>query len=166
MVDVVDPATRSRMMAGIRGKDTKPELLVRSALHKRGFRFALHSAGFPGRPDIVLPKWRVAIFVHGCFWHWHGCRLSKLPSTNIQFWKTKLSSNQYRDELSQLSLVSAGWRMAVIWECALRGRQAMSQLPELFNRLDCWIRSSETSPALELPEPARQVPTQFWQQEQ
>jgi DNA mismatch endonuclease (patch repair protein) len=166
MVDVVDPATRSRMMAGIRGKNTKPELLVRSALHKRGFRFALHSAGFPGRPDIVMPKWRVAIFVHGCFWHWHGCHLSKLPSTNVPFWKTKLGSNQYRDELSQLSLISAGWRTAVIWECALRGQKAMSQLPELLNRLDCWIRSSEEPLALELPEPVVQATPQFLQQEQ
>jgi DNA mismatch endonuclease, patch repair protein len=151
MVDTVDAATRSRMMAGIRSRNTQPELLVRRHLHARGFRYTLDGAGLPGRPDIVLPRWKVAIFVNGCFWHWHGCSLSKLPSSNRAFWSAKLTTNQTRDTVSQLALVSAGWRIAVIWECALRGKPAESQLPPLIDKLDQWIRGNSKSMVLELP---------------
>lgn len=151
MVDVVDAATRSRMMAGIKRGNTQPELLVRRQLHARGFRYSLDGAGLPGRPDIVLAKWKVAVFVNGCFWHMHGCKLSKFPASNRAFWKTKLMANQTRDEVSEMSLISAGWRIAVIWECALRGPQATPLIPKVIEKLDFWIRSKPDSMRLEIP---------------
>jgi DNA mismatch endonuclease, patch repair protein len=110
MVDTVDAATRSRMMAGIGSRNTRPELLVRRQLHARGFRYTLDGAGLPGRPDIVLPKWKVAIFINGCFWHWHGCHLSKIPDANRTFWETKLMTNQTRDDVSLASCPRMGVR--------------------------------------------------------
>jgi DNA mismatch endonuclease, patch repair protein len=150
MADVVDAATRSRMMAGIQSKNTKPETIIRKALHARGFRYSLHSKRLPGKPDIVMPKWRVVIFVHGCFWHWHGCRLSKLPTSNTDFWKRKLMGNQFRDALVKRELVRLGWRTATIWECATRGKTAVNNLPSLLDMLAVWIRDLEKSPSLEL----------------
>ncbi len=118
MVDVVDKKTRSRMMSGIRGKNTKPELIVRKALHARGFRFKLHVKELPGKPDLVLPKYRAVIFVHGCFWHRHqGCRFAVLPKSNSEFWARKLDSNRERDLLHGQQLSSLGWRVFTIWEC-------------------------------------------------
>jgi DNA mismatch endonuclease, patch repair protein len=151
MVDTVDAATRSRMMAGIGSRNTQPELLVRRNLHARGFRYTLDGAGLPGRPDIVLPNWKVAIFVNGCFWHWHGCHLSKIPDANRAFWETKLMATQARDYVSQMAIVSAGWRVAIVWECALRGKLAESQLPRLSRNLERWIRAKPKSKVLELP---------------
>lgn len=120
-MDIVSPATRSRMMAGIHAKNTKPELLVRRLLFAGGLRFRLHRRDLPGTPDIVLPKHRLAIFVHGCFWHQHeGCPLAKMPSTNREFWKAKLARNQHRDREATVKLVAAGWRVLVVWECATR----------------------------------------------
>jgi DNA mismatch endonuclease, patch repair protein len=151
MVDTVDAATRSRMMAGIGSRNTRPELLVRRQLHARGFRYTLDGAGLPGRPDIVLPKWKVAIFINGCFWHWHGCHLSKIPDANRTFWETKLMTNQTRDDVSQMAIVSAGWRVALVWECALRGQLAESKLPRLMQNLERWIRGESKPKVLELP---------------
>jgi DNA mismatch endonuclease, patch repair protein len=151
MVDTVDTATRSRMMAGIGSRNTQPELLVRRHLHARGFRYTLDGAGLPGRPDIVLPKWKVAIFVNGCFWHWHGCHLSKIPDTNRAFWETKLMANQTRDDVSQMAIVSTGWRVAIVWECALRGHLAESKLPRLMQNFERWIRGKSKHMVLELP---------------
>lgn len=152
MVDIVDAATRSRMMAGIGGKNTQPELLIRKELHRRGLRYVLDGAGLPGRPDVVLPKWKVAIFVHGCFWHWHGCSLSKMPTNNRPFWKTKLDANTNRDTVALLSLLSAGWRVATIWECALRGKNATAKLASRIDTLASWIEHPSSQPALELPD--------------
>ncbi len=121
MTDIVDPATRSRMMSGIRGKDTRPEMLVRKALHARGFRFRLHVKDLPGKPDIVLPKFRAVIFVHGCFWHGHDCRYFKVPQTRTGFWLDKIGQNQERDRRQVEKLVQQGWRVLVVWECATRG---------------------------------------------
>lgn len=121
MADIVDKATRSRMMAGIRGKDTKPEKLVRSALHRAGFRFRLHVADLPGKPDIVLPKYRTAIFVHGCFWHGHKCRNFKWPKTRKAFWKAKIEGNVARDRKAIGELRRSGWNVKVIWECRVGG---------------------------------------------
>jgi DNA mismatch endonuclease (patch repair protein) len=121
MPEKISQETRSRMMSGIRGRDTKPELQVRRYLHAAGYRFRLLRKDLPGRPDVVLPKWSVAVFVHGCFWHGHvGCRYFKLPKTRAEFWKTKIEGNAKRDTIAVNLLREAGWRVAVIWECALR----------------------------------------------
>lgn len=121
MAEKILPETRSRMMSGIRGKNTRPELTVRSFLHRHGFRFRLHGAGLPGKPDVVLPRWNVVVFAHGCFWHGHmGCRYFKLPKTRTEFWKTKIEGNSQRDALAVERLRGAGWRVATIWECSLR----------------------------------------------
>jgi len=120
-MDVVDKVTRSRMMAGIRGKDTRPELLLRSALHKKAFRFRLHDKRLPGRPDIVLPKYNAVIFVDGCFWHRHkGCKYTTTPKTRIEFWKKKFKESTSRDQRNHAELLEAGWRVAVVWECAIK----------------------------------------------
>jgi DNA mismatch endonuclease (patch repair protein) len=108
-------------MASIRGKNTLPERTVRRVLHELGFRFRLHRRELPGRPDIVLPKWKLAILVHGCFWHQHrGCRFAVMPKSNYEFWSLKLGSNVARDERTVASLHEAGWRTLIIWECALK----------------------------------------------
>lgn len=104
-------------MAAIRGKDTKPELEVRRFLHSQGFRFRLHRKDLPGKPDIVLPKHRAVIFVHGCFWHLHGCKNTVIPKTRMEWWKTKLEGNRARDEKSRLRLNELGWRVIIVWEC-------------------------------------------------
>lgn len=110
-------------MAGIRVKHTKPEMLVRKALFAAGYRFRLHRQDLPGVPDIVLPGRKIAIFVHGCFWHRHkGCRLSKLPESNAEFWRAKLDGNVNRDKLAIKALRAANWRVLVVWECATRGK--------------------------------------------
>jgi len=109
-------------MSGIRGKDTKPEIIVRKLLHGQGFRFRLHRKDLPGRPDIVLPKHRVAILVQGCFWHGHeGCHLFRLPKTRTEFWQEKIAGNRVRDQRNLHSFHRAGWRTLEIWECALKG---------------------------------------------
>lgn len=108
-------------MSAIRGKNTKPEHQIRRALHARGFRFRLHSAGLPGRPDLVLRKYRAVIFVHGCFWHGHNCPLFRLPATRTAFWEAKITGNRARDTRQEAELLADGWRVAKIWECALKG---------------------------------------------
>jgi DNA mismatch endonuclease (patch repair protein) len=119
MTDVVDRATRSRMMSGIRGKNTRPELIVRSFLHRAGLRFRLH-AKLPGKPDLVLPKYRTAVFVHGCFWHRHkDCRHATTPATNAVFWQEKFAANVRRDARVKQQLEDSGWRVLVIWSCEL-----------------------------------------------
>jgi len=143
MADIVDAATRSRMMSGIRGKDTKPEFLVRRGLHARGFRFRLHGSKLPGRPDLVLPKYSAAVLVHGCFWHAHGCSLTKIPQTRPDFWRQKLEGNQARDARQLEELNDMGWRTLVIWECALRGPQDM--LSFTLESAASWLRSYEAS---------------------
>lgn len=131
MVDVVDPATRSRMMSGIRSKDTKPELLVRKYLHARGLRFRLHVKDMPGKPDLVFPKYRTVVFVHGCFWHHHaGCKYATMPSSRTDFWVNKLSDNVARDQYQYAALTGLGWRVLVVWECELSSKT--SKLGELY----------------------------------
>lgn len=132
-------------MSGIQGKNTKPEIIVRRGMHARGFRYSLHTQKLPGKPDLVMPKWKVAIFVHGCFWHRHKCSLSKLPSTNTEFWYSKLETNTQRDELVASQLRLAGWRVAIVWECSTRGKAAMSRLPHLLDDLATWIREHPES---------------------
>jgi DNA mismatch endonuclease, patch repair protein len=125
LADVVDAATRSRMMSGIRGKNTRPELIIRKALHARGFRYRLH-CDLPGKPDICLPKHRAVILVHGCFWHGHDCHLFKWPKTRPEFWQAKIARNQEVDRRAKDALLDAGWRVATIWECALKGRRRLA----------------------------------------
>jgi DNA mismatch endonuclease (patch repair protein) len=133
MVDVVSKSKRTMMMAGIRGKNTRPELAVRKFLHARGFRYRLHSNHLVGSPDIVLARYKVAIFVHGCFWHRHiGCRYATTPATRPEFWLEKLEKNRARDQRAKIELIRAGWRVAVVWECSLRKgpNSALSALVE------------------------------------
>jgi DNA mismatch endonuclease (patch repair protein) len=120
MADVFDRATRSRNMAAIRGRHTKPELVVRRYLHSRGLRYRLHGPKLPGRPDLVFRRLKTVVFVHGCFWHRHaGCRYAVLPKTNPAFWLAKLSGNKARDRRNVSRLRRAGWRVLTIWECEL-----------------------------------------------
>ena len=159
MVDVVDAATRSRMMAGIRTRDTKPEMLIRKGLHARGFRYRLTSQCVPGKPDLVLPKWRTVVLVHGCFWHWHGCALSKMPASNAEFWRLKLAANKRRDEAVKRLLAADGWRIVTVWECATRGKNAREKLPSVLDSLARWIRDPNNPPTLELaPNVATETP--------
>lgn len=147
MTDIVDPATRSRMMSGIRGKNTHPELTLRASLHAEGFRFRLHDKRLPGRPDIVLPKWKVAIQVHGCFWHRHeGCRFATIPSTRKEFWQSKFAENIVRDQRNLELLQNAGWRTAIVWECWLRKKNTNA----LVESLTDWIRSNNAGFAPDL----------------
>lgn len=119
--DVLTKEQRSWNMSRIRGRDTKPETLLRSLLHRAGYRFRLHVANLPGRPDIVLPKHRVAIFVNGCFWHRHeGCRYATIPSTRREFWQAKFDENVKRDQRNQSRLLTEGWRVITVWECELK----------------------------------------------
>ena len=119
MVDVVDRVTRSRMMSGIRGRDTVAERIVRTYLHKSGLRFRLHVA-LPGKPDLLLPRYRAAMFVNGCFWHRHsGCRYATTPASNKSFWLQKFAANVDRDKRVGVALRKLGWRVLTIWECQL-----------------------------------------------
>ena len=147
-MDITDGVTRSRMMANIRSKNTFPELCVRSALHARGFRFRLHDKALPGKPDIVLPKWKAAVFIHGCFWHLHGCANSKIPSTRQEFWSQKLSSNAERDRQQINALQTEGWRVAVVWECSIRRAIKTGNL-EPYEKLSNWLRD-EVSTSIEI----------------
>lgn len=121
MVDVLTPAQRRLNMSRIRGRDTKPERLLRQGLHARGFRFRLQRRDLPGRPDLVFPGRRAVIFAHGCFWHGHDCPMCRLPATRAEFWAAKIAGNRARDRLALSALQEAGWRVLIVWECALRG---------------------------------------------
>lgn len=129
MPDTVDQSTRSRMMSGIRARDTGPELVVRRWLHARGFRYRLHVRGLPGRPDIVLPRYGAVIFVNGCFWHRHtGCRFAYEPKTNVNFWATKFAATIERDHRQSVALQNQGWRVYTVWECQVRGEAHLSAI--------------------------------------
>ncbi|MDE2102114.1 MAG: very short patch repair endonuclease [Patescibacteria group bacterium] len=133
MTDKVSAADRSRMMAAVRGKNTKPELAVRSALFAAGYRFRLHRRDLAGSPDIVLPRYRLAVFVHGCFWHGHDCTRGRRPASNVEFWNAKLDRNRARDCASRVALEAAGWTVAVIWQCSV-AQQIERLLQELADR--------------------------------
>ena len=151
-MDVFDAETRSRVMAAVRGRDTGPELRLRKALHALGFRWRLGGRGLPGRPDIVLPKRGAVVFVHGCFWHRHpGCPRCTTPATRAEFWQAKFARNTARDAEVQARLAAAGWRVAVVWECALDKRKAAGTA----EALALWLRAD--APRCELPEPAREA---------
>lgn len=139
MVDIVDNATRSRMMAGIRGRDTKPEKVIRSALHGKGVRFRVNRRDLPGKPDIVFPGPKAVIFVHGCFWHGHDCPLFRLPGTRTEFWAAKIGKNRANDANVTQALLENGWRVGIVWECAIRGRGR--DVPSVIDTLIAWLRS-------------------------
>lgn len=128
-------------MSGIRGKDTKPELILRRGLHGRGFRFRLHGRLLPGRPDMVFPRRHAVLFAHGCFWHGHDdCPLFRLPRTRQDFWQAKIDANRTRDASAHAMLLAAGWRVATVWECALRGRSALP-FQDILDTLAGWLQS-------------------------
>lgn len=138
MTDVVDKAKRSQMMAGIQGKDTQPEILIRRALHKSGIRYRLHVPDLPGKPDIVCRKYKAVILVHGCFWHrHHGCWWCTTPGSNKAFWLTKFEKNVWRDKRNIADLRQMGWRVGIVWECAIRLRSA-DDIAELLKE---WLAS-------------------------
>lgn len=129
MTDVHTREQRSRNMAAIRGKDTKPEHRVRSMLHSLGYRFRLHRKDLPGKPDIVLPKYRTAIFVHGCFWHCHDCRYGRVvPVTRPEFWAMKRGGNVERDERNRRELMAYGWKVLTVWECELKEEKRLIEM--------------------------------------
>lgn len=129
MADIVDTATRSRMMSAIRGKDTSPEMSVRRYLHACGLRYRLHVRALPGQPDLVFPGYRTVIFVHGCFWHRHpGCRFATTPATRAEFWAAKFAQNVARDQAKAAALMAMGWQVLTIWECEARDPLVLDQL--------------------------------------
>ena len=141
MIDVHTPDVRSRNMQAIKAKDTKPELLVRSRLFKRGFRYRLHRKDLPGKPDLVLRKYKTVIFINGCFWHGHACKLFKLPQTNTDFWKDKINATKIRDKLNRKLLLKQGWRVITVWECSLKSLNAIEmEISKLIKK----IRNNES----------------------
>lgn len=141
MIEKISPAVRSRMMAGIRTKHTDIEMIVRSYLHARGFRYRLHEQKLPGRPDLALKRWNLAIFVHGCFWHGHAdCRKANMPKTRPEFWQEKFRKNSERDKRATNLLHTYGWRTAVVWGCALE-----TNPEETLTQLAKFTKSKETS---------------------
>ena len=138
MADIVDSAARSRMMAGISSRNTRPEVLLRRSLHSDGFRFRLHRRDLPGTPDFVLTRYHAAVFVHGCFWHHHdGCKNARIPATRSAFWAEKFDQNRRRDDIQLSLLRKGGWRVAVVWECAIR-----TDLAGATEALAAWVRQN------------------------
>ena len=147
--DIVASTVRSRMMAGIRGADTRPEIVVRHGLHRRGFRYTLHSAGLPGKPDIVLPRWRAVVLVNGCFWHGHDCHLFRWPGSRREFWKQSSTRNRARDcEVKDALALYNGMACMclVIWECALKGTREVASGGHVLEESTEWIRKGTRFP--------------------
>lgn len=138
--DTVTATVRSRMMAGIKGKNTRPELIIRSALHRRGFRFRLYRKDLPGKPDLVFAGRGAVIFVHGCFWHGHDCHLFHWPKSRGEFWRGKIEKNIERDRIQYQALIETGWRIGTVWECALKGK---TRLPfdSVADQCAIWLKS-------------------------
>ena len=144
MTDIVESTVRSRMMAGIRSTNTRPEILIRHGLHRRGFRYRLHISCLPGKPDMVLARHHAVVLINGCFWHGHDCHLFRWPGSRRKFWKQKITRNRVRDIEVQGALAEAGWRVLVIWECALKGR-GKRPLDEVLAEAAAWIRKGSRS---------------------
>ena len=139
--DIVSPAVRSRMMSGIRGKNTKPELEIRSALHRAGFRFRLYQKDLPGRPDLVFPRYHAVLLVHGCFWHGHDCHMFRWPMTRQEFWRQKIEGNIARDWKQRTALLAMGWRIARVWECAVKGKTRL-HIENITDQCTIWLKSN------------------------
>lgn len=146
-MDIHTPEQRSRNMSRIRGRDTRPEMLLRRGLHAAGLRFRLQAKDLPGRPDLVFPRYRAAILVHGCFWHGHDCPMFKAPATRAEFWAAKIAGNRERDAKAHEALRASGWRVLTVWECALRG-PARFALPDVIAAARSFILSN--APELQL----------------
>jgi DNA mismatch endonuclease (patch repair protein) len=144
MADTVTKEVRSRMMAAIRAKDTKPEMAIRRGLHAIGFRYGLHSSRFPGKPDMVLPKHRAVVFIHGCYWHGHGCGEIKPAASNESYWSPKIAKNRERDARNLAAVEAAGWRHLTIWECSFR-RKGSKALETTVRKAAEWIRNGRPS---------------------
>ncbi|TCV76005.1 very short patch repair endonuclease [Neorhizobium sp. S3-V5DH] len=148
MADIVTPEKRSLMMSGIRGKDTKPEILIRKALFARGWRYRLHDKRLPGKPDLVFPRLRAVVFVDGCFWHGHTCHLFRLPSSRVDFWTEKIARNRQRDVEVRKALDGLGWRHLTVWECALKGRTRLP-IVEVIDKVANWLESGRFAADIE-----------------
>lgn len=142
MADVVAPHVRSRMMSGIKGANTKPELVIRKGLHSRGFRYRLHDKTLPGKPDLVFPKYRAVLFANGCFWHRHDCHLFKWPKSREEFWREKITGNVQRDHRNEGALKDSGWRIARVWECALKGKKKRN-LDSVLEDCALWLKGTD-----------------------
>lgn len=139
-MDIVSREKRSQMMAGIRSENTKSEMMIRKMLFARGYRYRLHAKDIFGKPDLVLKKYNATLFIHGCFWHGHTCQLFKLPKTRTEFWQNKIDENRKRDQRVLVKLQDSGWRIAIVWECAIRGKNRVN-FEELMDKLCAWIQS-------------------------
>lgn len=148
MADIVDQNTRSRMMAGIKSRNTAPELILRRGLHGLGFRFRLHVATLPGKPDIVFPSRKAVVFIHGCFWHGHSCHLFRWPSSRMEFWRKKIVRNREKDAENEMALIAVGWRILTVWECAIKGRTRLS-LDEMIQAAATWLINGEENIVLQ-----------------
>lgn len=142
MADIVSPEKRSKMMAGIKGKNTKPEMILRKGLHGLGFRYRLHDRNLPGKPDMVFPRYKAVIFAHGCFWHGHSCHLFKWPSSNEEFWQTKIERNMEVDKQNIIRLQEMGWRTGIVWECALKGKYKINR-EEVIELCAQWLQTTD-----------------------
>lgn len=139
-MDNLTKSARSKRMSLIRGQNTKPELLVRQLLYKVGYRYRINAKNFPGKPDLLLPKYRTAIFIHGCFWHGHECHIGHIPKSNIKFWQDKITSNKNRDTRRITELNSEGWRVLTIWECSLLGKTKFEPL-QMLSRIEAFLEA-------------------------
>ena len=142
MADTVSPQTRSRIMSSVRGRDTQPELLLRRHLHSAGYRYRLHVKGLPGRPDLVFPGRRAVLFVNGCFWHGHECHRFSWPKTRESFWRAKILGNKERDDRNHGNLLREGWRVGVVWVCALYGKGSLG-IDAVTAACERWLDNSE-----------------------
>ncbi|WP_397471251.1 very short patch repair endonuclease [Rheinheimera sp.] len=143
MADVHSKAARSKNMAAIKARNTRPEMLVRRALHQAGFRYRLHVAGLPGKPDLVFPRYKAVIFVQGCFWHQHQCAIFHWPKTRTEWWRQKISANRAHDEAVQDKLRELGWRVMLVWECVLKGKNKMPA-DQLIADISHWLRNGSS----------------------
>ncbi|MCC6156583.1 MAG: DNA mismatch endonuclease Vsr [Deltaproteobacteria bacterium] len=140
MADILDRASRSRLMSGIRSKNTRIEISLRRGLHARGFRYRLHDPKIPGRPDLAFPKYGATVFINGCFWHGHDCELYRLPKTRTEFWRKNIETNVQRDHRVKTELAKLGWRQFVIWECSIRGT-GRRDFDAVIDNVAAWLRS-------------------------
>jgi len=148
MADIKTPLARSKNMSAIKSKNTKPEIKIRKALFDRGYRYRLHDKKLPGKPDIILPKYNTVIFIHGCFWHGHqNCYLYKVPASNTEFWGKKINDNKRRDKAVTAALLEKGWRILIIWECSIKGKNKLN-FDDVITQTENFIHSCQKIDAI------------------